>query len=112
MVTITRVALFVMCIRFAGVPEEAAGWPAIFCVWAIVRGLTLIPIMPGNAGVSELAFVGMLTPIAGTEYVNQVTAGVLIFRLLTWLLLIPAGGVAVGLWQLGLQRSSRSQATA
>ena len=32
--------------------------------------------MPGNAGVSELAFVGLLTPIAGTEYVNQVTAGV------------------------------------
>ena len=60
----------------------------------------------------ELAFVGMLTPIAGTEYVNQVTAGVLLFRLLTWLLMIPAGGAAIGLWQLGLQRSARAEAAA
>lgn len=110
LVTATRVALFVMCLRFVGVPEEAISWPAIFCVWAIVRGLTVIPIMPGNAGVSELAFVGLLTPIAGTGYVNQVTAGVLLFRLLTWLLMIPAGGVALGLWRVGLRRTGQAVA--
>jgi ABC-type thiamin/hydroxymethylpyrimidine transport system permease subunit len=60
--------------------------------------------MPGNAGVSELAFVGLLTPIAGTAFVNEVTAGVLLFRLLTWLLMIPAGGAALALWQVGLRR--------
>ena len=81
-VTVTRVALFVMCIRFVGVPESALSWVAVFCVWAIVRGLTVIPLMPGGAGVSELAYVAMLTPIAGTQYVNQVTAGVLVYRLL------------------------------
>ncbi len=106
LVTLTRVALFVMCLRFVGVPESALSWTAIFCVWAIVRGLTVIPIMPGNAGVSELAFVGLLTPIAGTQYVNQVTAGVILFRLLTWLVLIPLGGVAFALWQTGLRRSN------
>lgn len=102
-VCVTRVSLFVMCLRFAGVPESAVSWQAVFCVWAIVRGLTVIPLMPGNAGVSELAFIGMLAPIAGTQYVNQVTAGVLLFRVLTWLLMIPAGGVAIGLWRRGLQ---------
>lgn len=104
LVTITRVSLFVMCLRFVGVPEDELSWIAIFCVWAIVRGLTVIPLMPGNAGVSELAFVGLLTPIAGTAFVNEVTAGVLLFRLLTWLLMIPAGGVALALWQVGLRR--------
>lgn len=108
LVTATRVALFVMCIRFVGVPESAVSWPAIFCVWAIVRGLTVIPIMPGNAGLSELAYVGLLTPIAGTEFVNEVTAGVLLFRLLEWLLMIPAGGVALGLWQVGLRRAAEA----
>ena len=75
LVTVTRVALFVMCIRFVGVPESAASWVAVFCVWAIVRGLTVVPIMPGGVGVSELAYVGLLTPIAGTQYVNEITAG-------------------------------------
>jgi uncharacterized membrane protein YbhN (UPF0104 family) len=107
-VTVTRVALFVMCIRFVGVPESALSWVAVFCVWAIVRGLTVIPLMPGGAGVSELAYVAMLTPIAGTQYVNQVTAGVLVYRLLTWLLMIPAGGVALALWQTGLRRRNRA----
>lgn len=104
LVTATRVSLFVMCLRFVGVPEDELSWIAIFCVWAIVRGLTVIPIMPGNAGVSELAFVGLLTPIAGTAFVNEITAGVLLFRLLTWLLMIPTGGVALGLWRIGLKR--------
>lgn len=107
MMTAGRVALFVMCIRFAGVPESAASWQAVFCVWAIVLGLTVIPIMPGNAGVSELAYIGMLTPIAGTAYVNEVTAGVLLFRILTWLLMIPVGFGALGLWRIGLRRADR-----
>jgi uncharacterized membrane protein YbhN (UPF0104 family) len=110
LMTASRVALFVMCIRFAGVPEAAMSWQAMFCVWAIVLGLTVIPIMPGNAGVSELAYVGMLTPIAGSQYVNQVTAGVMLFRILTWLLMIPTGFAALGLWKLGLRRSAEQAA--
>lgn len=105
-VTVARVALLVMCVRFVGVPESAVGWEAIFCVWAIERGLTIVPIMPGNAGLSEFALVGLLTTIAGSQYVNAITAGVLIFRMLTWLLLIPIGGVALGFWRYGLRHQS------
>lgn len=105
LVTVIRVALFVMSVRFVGVPQEAISWLAIFCVWAIVLGLTVVPLMPGNAGLSELAYVGLLTPIAGRRYVNEITAGVLIFRALTWVLLIPAGAAAIALWRYGLTRS-------
>jgi hypothetical protein len=111
LVTAARVSLLVMCLRFVGIPESSLSWAAIFCVWAIVRGLTVIPIMPGNAGISELAYVGMLTPIAGSAYVNQVTAGMLIFRILTWLLMIPAGGVALGLWRFSLRRAAQDDST-
>jgi uncharacterized membrane protein YbhN (UPF0104 family) len=110
LVTAVRVALFVMCIRFVGVPESAASWVSVFCVWAIVRGLTVVPIMPGGVGVSELAYVGLLTPIAGSQYVNEITAGVLLYRILTWLLMIPAGAVAIGLWQVGLRRQQEATA--
>jgi putative heme transporter len=102
----TRVALLIMCVRFAGVPESAASSQAIFCVFAIVMGLTVIPLMPGNVGVSELAYVGLLTPIAGTEYANEVTAGVLVFRMLTWLLLIPTGLIALAIWRHGLRAAA------
>lgn len=95
----TRCALLVMCIRFAGVPESAAGWSAIFAVFALVQGLTAVPITAGNVGVTELAYIGMLTPIAGTEWVNEITAGVMIFRILTWLLIIPVGFATLGYWR-------------
>jgi uncharacterized membrane protein YbhN (UPF0104 family) len=111
-VTFVRVALLVMSIRFVGVPESVLSWVAIFCVWAIVRGLTVIPLMPGGVGVSEVAYIGMLTAISGQDYVNQVTAGVLVYRLLTWLLMIPAGGVAMALWQAGLRKNRKQQAAA
>ena len=111
-VTLVRVALLVMSIRFVGVPESVLSWVAIFCVWAIVRGLTVIPLMPGGVGVSEVAYIGMLTAITGQDYVNEVTAGVLVYRILTWLLMIPAGGVAMALWQAGLRKNRKERQAA
>ncbi len=99
-----KCSLLIMALRFVGIPEDALGWSAIFAVFALVAGLTIIPITPGSAGVSEIALVGMLAPIAGTAYVNQVAAGVLIYRLLTWILLIPVGLVALGGWRLEQRR--------
>ena len=111
-VTFVRVALLVMSLRFVGVPESVLSWVSIFCVWAIVRGLNVIPLMPGGVGVSEVAYIGMLTAISGQQYVNEVTAGVLVYRMLTWLLMIPAGGVAMAFWQMGLRRNRKQQEAA
>jgi uncharacterized membrane protein YbhN (UPF0104 family) len=53
----------------------------------------------------------MLAPIAGDAYVNQVAAGVLIYRLLTWILLIPVGLVALGGWRLQQRRKATDAIT-
>ncbi len=103
---VTKCSLLVMALRFVGIPEDVLGWTAIFVVFGLVAGLTIVPITPGSAGVAELALVGLLTPIAGSEYVNEVAAGVLLYRLLTWILLIPAGLVVLAAWQVGHRRNS------
>lgn len=95
-----KCSLLVMSLRFVGIPEDDLGWAAIFAVFALVAGLTMIPITPGAAGVAEVGLVGMLTPLAGSEWVNEVAAGVLIYRILTWLLLIPTGFGALAVWRL------------
>ncbi len=95
-----KCSLLVMSMRFVGIPEDDLGWAAIFAVFALVAGLTMIPITPGAAGVAEVGLVGMLTPLAGSEFVNEVAAGVLIYRLLTWILLIPTGFAALLAWRL------------
>ncbi len=101
-----KCTLLIMSLRFVGIPEDDLGWSAIFAVFALVAGLTVIPITPGSAGVSEIALVGMLAPIAGSQWVNEVAAGVLIYRLLTWLLLIPVGLGVLGGWRLQQRRAA------
>ena len=73
----TRFALLLMAIRFTGTPDDAISWPQVFVVYAVVQGLTVLPITAGDAGVSEIAYIGLLTAAAGSQYVNQITAGVL-----------------------------------
>lgn len=103
-VTVIQAGLFVMCIRTVGVPASAVSMLALFCVFAVVRGVTVIPTMPGDAGLSELAFVSLITQVSGSGTVNAVTAGVLLYRALTWILLIPIGWVAILVWRWTLRR--------
>ncbi len=98
-----KCSLLIMSLRWMGIPEADLSWSEIFAVFAIVAGINTIPIMPGGAGVTEVAYVAMLTPLAGSQWVNQVAAGVLLFRLLTWIILIPTGFIALGLWKYSVR---------
>lgn len=105
-------ALLVMTLRFVGIPEDDLGWLAIAAVFGLVAGLTAIPLTPGSVGVTELGFVGMLTAAAGDEWVNQITAGVLLYRLMTWLLIIPVGLGALGVWRRQVRSAEKRAADA
>jgi hypothetical protein len=100
----TKFALLLMCLRFTGVGEAELPWTEVFVVFALVQGLTVFPITAGDAGVSEIAYIGMLTAAAGSEFVNQITAAILVFRILTWLVIIPVGLATLGFWKLQLRR--------
>lgn len=107
----SKFALLLMALRFTGLSEDVLPWPQVFVVYAIVQGLTVFPITAGDAGVSEVAYIGMLTAAAGQQYVNVITAGVLIFRVLTWLVIIPVGLGALGFWKFQLSRQHTDPAT-
>ena len=100
----TKFALLLMCLRFTGIGEGQLRWTEIFVVFALVQGLTVFPITAGDAGVSEIAYIGLLTAAAGSDFVNQITAAILVFRVITWLLIIPVGLGTLGLWKLQLRR--------
>jgi putative heme transporter len=106
--SVTNLSLLVMALRFMDVPAEALGWPQVFVVYALVQGLTVIPITAGNAGVSEVAYISLLVAAAGQPFVNQVAAGVILYRLLTWIVIIPIGLGGLGVWQIGMRRTSSS----
>jgi uncharacterized membrane protein YbhN (UPF0104 family) len=106
LLTLSRLLLLVVSLRFVGVPREDLTVSQIFATYAIVELLTVVPITAGGAGVVELGYIGLLTGYAGKAYVNQVTAGVMLFRLATWIAIIPIGWITVGLWRLSVRRGT------
>ena len=96
---LTRFGLLLLSVRAMGLTDEVISWPQVFVAYALVEGLTVIPITAGNAGVSEVAMVSLLTASAGADSINEVTAAVILFRLLTWLLIIPVGLGALAVWR-------------
>ena len=96
---LTRFGLLLLSVRATGLTDEVISWPHVFVAYALVEGLTVIPITAGNAGVSEVAMVSLLTASAGADAINELTAAVILFRLLTWLLVIPVGLGALAIWR-------------
>lgn len=103
MVTAITVVMFVWSMRAVGIGSSSASWVALFCVFALVRGITVLPTMPGDAGVSELAFVTLLSQVADGVSVNTITAGIVLYRAITWILPIPLGLAAIVVWRLSLR---------
>jgi hypothetical protein len=110
--TMSQLALMVLCVRAMGVPQEALTTTEVFVALGIVQGLTAIPITAGNVGVSETAWIALMGAMAGGSFVNEVTAAVIIYRVLTWLLMIPLGGLALVIWKRTTAAAARRAAPA
>jgi uncharacterized membrane protein YbhN (UPF0104 family) len=72
------------------------GWdvlpPAtVLTAMGIVAIVALIPVVPGGVGVTEVAYIGLLSAVAGTGYADQVAAAVMLYRIAQWLAPIPIG---------------------
>ena len=99
-VVVSHVSLYLVlliCLRAMGVSASDAGWAQVLLVFAFARLVTAIPLTPGGVGVVELALIAGLTS-AGGEAAN-VVAGVLLYRLLTYVLPIVVGAGTYVFWR-------------
>lgn len=79
----------------------------VFAGFALERVLTLTGITPGGAGVVEVGLTGLLIA-AGGDPVGTV-AGVLLYRVFTYGLEIPVGGVGLAAWLWAHRRGRARQ---
>jgi uncharacterized protein (TIRG00374 family) len=89
--------VLLLALRFAGVTADQVGWPEVLAVFAFARLLTAIPFTPGGLGVIELALITGLSAAGGDR--AAVAAGVLVFRVLTYVLPIPLGVLTYVFWR-------------
>jgi uncharacterized membrane protein YbhN (UPF0104 family) len=76
-----------------GVTPDVLPASAVLAAMAVVGIIALVPITPGAVGVTEVAYIGILSAVAGPGYTEQITAGVMLFRIAQWLAVIPIGWV-------------------
>lgn len=82
---ITAVVLLTLAFRFSGVTGEQLGFGDIFIVYAFTLLVLLIPVTPGGVGVAEATLIAISVAIATGAAKADITAGVLIYRVFTYI---------------------------
>jgi uncharacterized protein (TIRG00374 family) len=91
-----RLAWFVVlevALWCVGIGPDVLPPSAVLAAMAVVGIVSLIPITPGAVGVAEVAYIGILSSVAGSGLTEQLTAAVMLFRIAQWLAPIPIGWV-------------------
>lgn len=102
--------VLLLSLRHVGVPEEEVSTAATLAVFAFGRLITALPITPGGLGVVELGYIGGLVAAGGPR--AEVVAAVLLFRVLTYAIQIPLGGLAYLAWRAERRRAEARAAAA
>ena len=90
-------AVLLLTLRNIGVSNTDVSWIEALAVFAFVRLLTAIPIMPGGLGIVEVGLIAGLTTAGGDK--GQVAAAVLVYRLLTYVVPILFGVCTYLFWR-------------
>jgi len=88
--------LLLACVRSIGLDTDQLGWIEVFAAFAFARLLETIPITPSGVGFVETGAAATLIAFGGNA--EAATAAVFLFRGFTYLLEIPTGAVAWGIW--------------
>jgi uncharacterized protein (TIRG00374 family) len=91
-------AILLVSVRAVGIESSELDWIAIFTAFALVQLLTSVPITPSGLGVAEAAYVAVLTAESSTDLAGQIAAAAIIYRLFSWVIIVPLGAIAWLTW--------------
>jgi putative heme transporter len=95
------VIVLTVALRMVGVPEDVLPFGEIFAVYALVLCITIIPLSPGGAGVTELLMISAFSALTGPQYEAAVAAGVLLYRIYFWFVPIPIAWILLKVTRRG-----------
>ena len=80
-----------------GITPDLLPPSVVLAAMAAVAIVALIPITPGAVGVTEVAYIGLLSAVAGENLTGQITAAIVVFRAAQWLAVIPIGWILLAI---------------
>jgi len=95
---LTLFLVMLTAVRGVGLDSSVIGTTVVFAAVAAVAVVTTIPIF--NApGLNEALYISILSFASGGGYADEIAAAVFVFRLVTWLIPIPIGGISYTRWK-------------
>lgn len=91
--------LLVLCLRLVGIDSSILPWGIALATYTVGRLSTVVQITPGGVGVVEVAYTAAFVAVTSPQYQTTITAGVLIYRGLTYLLPIVVGAFCYLGWR-------------
>ena len=92
--------LLVICLWACGASRSQLPLSLGLLLYSIGRISTVIQITPGGVGVVEVAYTAVYVAVLGESAHDSVVAGVLVYRMLTYLLPIVTGAIAYVVWRV------------
>ena len=103
--------LMTACIWAAGVPHAELPFVVGLALYSVGRIGTIIQITPGGVGVVEVVYSAVYMSALPDQYDANVVTGVLLYRLLTYILPIAVGSVCYFVWRLMRRAELKREAT-
>jgi uncharacterized protein (TIRG00374 family) len=91
--------LLTLCMWASGIPQAELPLIIGLALYSVGRLSTIVQVTPGGIGVVEAAYTAVYVAFLGQEYSAQALTGVLLYRLLTYLLPILVGGICYIIWR-------------
>jgi uncharacterized protein (TIRG00374 family) len=95
-------------LRFVGLGPDLITWGETFYAFSLGTIAAIVPITPGNIGVTEFIILGVLGT-SGGDYQSQILAAALLYRIFTWMLPIPLGAITFFWWRYQQGRAEATQ---
>src|SRR6478672_2352473 len=104
--------LLVGCLWACGIERAVMPMSLGLFLYSVGRLLTIVPITPGAVGVAEVVYTAVYVAVLGEASQDEVLAGVLVYRALTWGLPLVTGAFSYVAWRIMRHREIRELAEA
>ena len=91
--------LLVVSMWFVGIPVSDLPLILGLALYSVGRLSTIIQVTPGGVGVVEVAYTAVFVAALGESFHDEIVTGVLVYRLMTYLLPIVVGGFCYVIWR-------------
>ena len=100
--------VLLLCMRFTGLDADTVSLTAVVLSAGLMMAINMLPI-PGKDALA-VTWIATVLGLTATAAVSELGTALLLYRLVTWILPMPVGGVFFLLWRSRVRRQEKASA--